>query len=331
MSGKIVVSGARPTGDLHLGNYFGALHNWVKLQHEYDCYFFIADWHALTTGYAETETLQANTLSLMADFLAAGLDPDKATIFLQSQVLEHAELYLLLGMNTPVSWLERTPTYKEQQQQMTDRDLSTYGFLGYPALMAADILIYKADFVPVGEDQLPHLEISREMARRFNFLYGKAVFPEPKALLTESKVLPGIDGRKMSKSYNNTITFADSPAEVARKVMCMITDPARIRKDDPGHPEVCSVFAQHKVFSPDIVHEVEEQCRAGTIGCVACKRKLQERLLAFHQPIHEKRTELLTQPDRLRELINAGSGKARAKARSVMTEVRQAVRIGIGD
>ncbi len=329
MAGKIVVSGVRPTGDIHLGNYFGAVHNWVRLHNEYDCYFFIADWHALTTGYADTESLQANTLSLMADFLAAGLDPDKATIFLQSKVLEHAELFLLLGMNTPISWLERCPTYKDQQQQMTDRDLGTYGFLGYPALMAADILAYKADFVPVGEDQLPHLEITRELARRFNFLYGRNVFPEPKALLTEAKVLPGTDGRKMSKSYNNTITFADTPDVVGKKVMSMVTDPARIRKDDLGHPEVCSVFAQHKVFSPDIVQEVETDCKAGRIGCVACKRALQKRLLEFHQPIHEKRTALLARPDSLREQIEAGSDKARVRAREVMAEVRSAVRIGL--
>lgn len=329
MAGKIIVSGARPTGDLHLGNYFGALHNWVRLQEEYDCYFFIADWHALTTGYADTETLQASTLSLMADYLAAGLDPDKATIFLQSQVLEHAELFLLLGMNTPISWLERCPTYKDQQQQMTDRDLSTFGFLGYPALMAADILIYKADFVPVGEDQLPHLEITRELARRFNHIYGRQVFPEPKALLTEAKVLPGIDGRKMSKSYGNTITFADTPDEVAKKVMCMITDPARIRKDDLGHPEVCSVYAQHKVFSLDIVEQVEQDCKAGRIGCVACKRALQKRLLDFHRPIHEKRTALLAQPENLRRVAAAGSEKARVRAAETMADVRQAVRIGI--
>jgi len=328
MTRKIVLSGARPTGDLHLGNYFGALHNWVRLQDDYDCNFFIADWHALTTGYADTEGQRASILSLMADFLATGLDPEKSTIFLQSKVLEHAELYLLLGMNTPLGWLERVPTYKDQIAQLKDKDLTTFGFLGYPALMASDILIYKADFVPVGEDQVAHLEITRELARRFNFLYSP-VFPEPQPLLTEAKVLPGTDGRKMSKSYGNTISFADTPDVVAKKVMSMVTDPARIRKDDPGHPEVCSVFAQHKVFSPDMVAQIESDCRAGRIGCVACKRELQKRLLAFHQPIHEKRTSLLEKPDHLREVIEEGSNRARTKAAATMAEVRDAMKISI--
>lgn len=328
MTRKIVLSGARPTGDLHLGNYFGALHNWVRLQDDYDCNFFIADWHALTTGYADTEGQRASILSLMADFLATGLDPEKSTIFLQSKVLEHAELYLLLGMNTPLGWLERVPTYKDQIAQLKDKDLTTFGFLGYPALMASDILIYKADYVPVGEDQVAHLEITRELARRFNFLYSP-VFPEPQPLLTEAKVLPGTDGRKMSKSYGNTISFADTPDVVAKKVMSMVTDPARIRKDDPGHPEVCSVFAQHKVFSPDAVAQIESDCRAGRIGCVACKRELQKRLLAFHQPIHEKRTSLLEKPDHLREVIEEGSNRARTKAAATMAEVRDAMKISI--
>ncbi len=328
MTKKIVLSGARPTGDLHLGNYFGALHNWVRLQDEYDCHFFIADWHALTTGYAETEGLRDSVLSLMADFLAAGLDPEKSTIFLQSKVLEHAELYLLLGMNTPLGWLERVPTYKDQMAQLKDKDLATFGFLGYPCLMASDILIYKADFVPVGEDQVAHLEITREMARRFNFLY-QPVFPEPKPLLTEAKVLPGTDGRKMSKSYGNTISFADSPDVVAKKVMGMVTDPARIRKDDPGHPEVCSVFAQHKVFSPEALATIESDCRAGRIGCVACKRELQKKLLEFHRPIHEKRTQLLEKPDHLREVIEDGSNRARLKAAATMAEVRHAMNLDL--
>ena len=328
MTRKIVLSGARPTGDLHLGNYFGALHNWVKLQDEYECNFFIADWHALTTGYADTGELRSSILGLMADFLAVGLDPERSTIFLQSKVLEHAELYLLLGMSTPLGWLERVPTYKDQIAQLKDKDLTTFGFLGYPCLMASDILIYKADYVPVGEDQVAHLEITRELARRFNFLY-KPVFPEPQPLLTESKVLPGTDGRKMSKSYGNTISFADTPEAVGKKVMSMVTDPARIRKDDPGHPEVCSVFAQHKVFSPDIVKTIEADCRAGKIGCVACKRELQKRLLEFHRPIHEKRTLLLEQPQKLRDVIEEGSARARVKAAATMVDVREAMRIDI--
>ena len=326
MSRKVVLSGARPTGEIHLGNYFGALHNWVKLQETCDCHFFIADWHALTTGYDDTEKLGEYVLSLMADFMACGLDPDKSVIFLQSEVPEHAELFLLFSMNTPLSWLERCPTYKDQISQLKEKDITTYGFLGYPCLQAADILMYKADYVPVGEDQLPHLELTREIARRFNHLY-QPVFPEPQPLLTQSKVLPGTDGRKMSKSYGNTISFADTPDVVAKKVMSMLTDPARIRKDDPGHPEVCSVFSFHKVFSDDELETIESQCRKGEIGCVACKRKLQKRLLAFHQPIHEKRTALLEDKDNLRRLIKKGSEKARAKASVVLAEAKQAMKI----
>lgn len=328
MEKKIILSGARPTGDIHLGNYFGALHNWVQLQESYDCNFFIADWHALTTGYAETENLRENTINLMADFLACGLDPEKSTLFLQSKVMEHAELFLLFSMITPLAWLERCPTYKDQLNQLKEKDITTYGFLGYPCLQAADILMYKADFVPVGEDQLPHLELTREIARRFNYLYGP-VFPEPQPLLTKSRVLPGTDGRKMSKSYGNTISFADTPEQVRQKVMSMVTDPARIRKDDPGHPEVCSVFAFHKVFTEDEVDTIESSCRAGTIGCVACKKKLAERLLAFHQPIHEKRKLLLTNKQKLVDLIEDGTAHARVKAARTLAEVRQAVHVNL--
>ena len=326
MTKKIVLSGARPTGDLHLGNYFGALHNWVQLQDQYDCHFFIADWHALTTGYAETESLADNCLGLMADFLACGLDPEKSVLFQQSKVMEHAELFLLFSMCTPLAWLERCPTYKDQLNQLKDKDITTYGFLGYPCLQAADILIYKAHFVPVGEDQLPHLELTREIARRFNFLYSET-FPEPQPLLTSAKVLPGTDGRKMSKSYGNTISFADTPEMVRQKTMNMITDPARIRRSDPGHPEVCSVFAFHKVFNPEAVPEIEKACRQGEIGCVQCKKNLYERLNAFHQPIHEKRTQLLGKPDVLRELIENGSNRARKQAAATLAQVRAAMKV----
>ncbi|MBN1891784.1 MAG: tryptophan--tRNA ligase [Clostridiales bacterium] len=329
MNKKVVLSGSRPTGNIHLGNYFGALENWVRLQDDYDCHFFIADWHALTTGYDDTKDLYKNTVSLMADFLASGLDPARSTLFLQSLVTTHAELYLLLGMNTPLSWLERCPTYKDMMANMGEKDIATHGFLGYPVLQAADILMYKADYVPVGEDQIPHLELSREIARRFNFLYETNVFPEPQPLLTKSKVLPGTDGRKMSKSYGNTIALADTPDEVAKKVMSMITDPARIRKDDPGHPEVCTVFAFHKVFSEDEVGDIEQQCRKGSIGCVACKRKLQARMEQFHTPIFEKRRKLLENEDELLDMIRDGSAKAALKAEKTMEEVRKAVRIGI--
>jgi len=329
MQKKIIVSGSRPTGNIHLGNYFGAIENWVALQEQYDCNFFIADWHALTTGYADTEDLRKNTMSLMADFMASGLDPEKCTIFLQSEVKQHAELFLLLSMNTPLSWLERCPTYKDQLANIKDRDITTYGFLGYPALMASDILIYRADFVPVGEDQIPHLEITREMARRFNFLYGKEIFPEPQPLLTKAKVLPGTDGRKMSKSYGNTVALADTPDEVKKKVMGMITDPARIRKNDPGHPDVCTVFAFHKIFNEEKVPDIEEQCKGGCIGCVSCKKMLQEKIGEFHTPIFEKRQALLADEGSMADIIREGSKKAAAKAEATMELVREAVRIGI--
>lgn len=328
MSKKIVLSGARPTGDIHLGNYFGALHNWVKLQDQYECYFFIADWHALTTGYADTEKLRENSVSLMADFIACGLDPEKSVIFMQSLVPEHAELFLLFSMNTPLSWLERCPTYKDQLNQLKDKDITTYGFLGYPCLQAADILMYLADFVPVGEDQVPHLELTREIARRFNHLYVET-FPEPQPLLTAAKVLPGTDGRKMSKSYGNTIAFADTPEEVRKKIMNMVTDPARIRKTDPGHPEICSVYSFHKVFSEAEYEEIGTLCRAGEIGCVQCKKKLAERLAEFHTPIYEKRTALLEDPEQLEAYIEQGSAKAREVAAKTMDKVRAAVRIGL--
>ena len=329
MQKKTIVSGSRPTGNIHLGNYFGAIENWVSLQEQYNCNFFIADWHALTTGYADTEDLRKNTLSLAADYIASGIDPEKCTLFLQSEVKQHAELFLLLAMNTPLSWLERCPTYKDQLANIKDRDITTYGFLGYPALMAADIMMYRADYVPVGEDQIPHLEITREMSRRFNFLYGKEVFPEPQPLLTKAKVLPGTDGRKMSKSYGNTIALADTPDEVKKKVMGMITDPARIRKDDPGHPDICTVFAFHKVFNEAQVPEIEEQCKGGCIGCVACKKLLQNKIAEFHTPIYEKRQDLLATPDRLTDVLREGSNKASVKAEATIRLVRDAMKIGL--
>jgi len=329
MPSNIIVSGMRPTGNIHLGNYFGALENWVKLQDSYQCNFFIADWHALTTGYADTDQLKENTYSLIADYLACGLDPKKSTIFLQSLVKEHAELHLMLSMSTPLAWLERCPTYKDQIANLSDRDIMTYGFLGYPCLMTSDILLYKADFVPVGEDQVPHLELSREIARRFNYLYKTDLFPEPKPLLTKSKVLPGIDGRKMSKSYGNTIALSDTPEEVKKKVMSMITDPARIRKDDPGHPEICTVYAFHKVFSENKVEEIKTSCEGGKIGCVQCKRMLAEVLEVFHSPIYEKRTNLLADKNGLKEIILEGSDQARIKAKETMREVMSIAKMGL--
>lgn len=323
--GKIL-SGMRPTGALHLGNYFGALENWVKLQNDYDCYFFVADWHALTTGYENTDDIKSNINNLVIDFLSAGLDPEKCNIFLQSSVVEHAELHLLFSMVTPLSWLLRCPTYKDQLAQMKDKNITTYGFLGYPCLQAADILIYKANYVPVGEDQLPHLELTREIARRFNFLF-REVFPEPQPLLTKAKVLPGLDGRKMSKSYNNTIALSDSPDDIKKKVMTMITDPQRIKKDDPGNPDVCAVYAFHKVFNEAEMPEIEESCKGGKIGCVQCKRNLAEKMLAYMTPIYERRQEILNKPDYIRDVIMQGNENARKIARSTMEDVRNALKI----
>lgn len=321
-----ILSGMRPTGALHLGNYFGALENWIKLQDEYNCYFFVADWHALTTGYEDTTQVKKNINDLVVDWISAGLDPEKCVIFLQSSVLEHAELHLLFSMTTPLSWLYRCPTYKDQLNQMKDKNITTYGFLGYPCLQAADILIYKADYVPVGEDQLPHLELTREIARRFNHMYGE-VFPEPEAILTKAKVLPGTDGRKMSKSYNNTIALSDSPDEIRRKVKTMVTDPARIRKDDPGHPEVCTVFSFHKIFNESEVPEIEEQCRGGKIGCVQCKKKLADKMIEYLGPIYERRQDILKKPDMIKEVICMGNKKAKEVSQKTMEEVRRAMKI----
>jgi len=322
---KRVLSGMRPTGKLHLGNYFGALKTWLKLQDKAESFFFIADWHAITTSYHDTSKLSENTVEMMADWLAAGLDPEKSVLFVQSWVKEHAELHLLLSMVTPVRWLERNPTYKEMMENLKDRELATYGFLGYPVLQTADIVLYKADTVPVGIDQLPHLELSREITRRFNRFFGE-LFPEPRPYLSEAPKLPGLDGRKMSKSYGNCIYLSDSEEEVNKKVMSMVTDPARVRKTDPGHPEVCSVFAYHKIFTqPKRVKEIEESCRKGEIGCVQCKRELAKNLNQFLEPIRSKRAELLSNRDQLIEIFREGSRKAREIASQTMEEVREAM------
>ncbi|MGI6669274.1 MAG: tryptophan--tRNA ligase [Acetivibrionales bacterium] len=327
MSKDIMLSGMRPTGALHLGNYFGALDNWVRLQDEYECYYFVADWHALTTGYEDTSGIKAYINEMVADWLSAGLDPEKCTIFIQSAIKEHAELHLLFSMITPLSWLYRCPTYKDQLSELKEKNIATYGFLGYPCLQAADILIYRADAVPVGEDQVPHIEFTREIARRFNYLYGE-VFPEPAARLTKTKVLPGTDGRKMSKSYNNTIALSDDPETVRKKVMSMVTDPARIRKDDPGHPDVCTVYAFHKVFSnEESVRETEQLCKSGGIGCVQCKKNLAKRMAEVLTPIYERRRELLKKPGYIREVVENGNSKARAIAQKTMEEVRKAMKI----
>ena len=288
-----VLSGMRPTGKLHLGNYMGALANWVRLQDQYECYFFIADWHALTTDYADPGDLQAKTLDVALDWLAAGLDPNKSTIFIQSHVPQHAELHLLFSMVTPLGWLERVPTYKEQQENLKGKDLSTYGFLGYPLLQAADILVYQAQYVPVGQDQVAHVELTREVARRFNSMYRTEVFPEPEALLTPSPKLPGTDGRKMSKSYGNTIGLSEAPAVVAFKVHSMSTGGQRIRQTDSGDPDLCPVGDLHKVFSPpEVIAETQKGCRTASIRCEACKIEAARSVCRVTEPIHEKRTML---------------------------------------
>lgn len=322
MTKKRIMSGMRPTGYLHLGNYFGALENWVRLQEDYDCFFSIVDWHALTTGYEDTKDIKENIINIAVDWISAGLDPNKSTIFVQSAVKEIAELHLLLSMIVPLSWLERCPTYKDQMQQLKEKNIATYGFLGYPNLQAADILIHKADVVPVGEDQLPHLELAREIARRFNHMYGET-FPEPQSKMNQIKLLPGLDGRKMSKSYDNTIALSDSPDVIREKVKTMITDPARIRKTDPGHPEVCSVYAFHKVFSERNVAEIEENCKAGTIGCVQCKKQLAENMVAYMSPMYERRIKLLEDKSSIIEILRAGNQVAKKIAKETISEVRE--------
>ena len=324
---KRLLSGMRPTGPLHLGNYHGALANWVRLQDEYDCFFFIADWHALTSDYESPGGIKGFTYDILLDWLSVGLSPEKSTLFVQSHIKEHAELFLILSMVTPVPWLERNPTYKDQIEQLSNKDLSTFGFLGYPVLQAADIIMYKPFGVPVGVDQAPHVEITREIARRFNYLYGP-VFPEPEVILTETPKLLGTDRRKMSKSYGNAIFLADPADVVAAKVATMITDPARMRKSDPGNPEICNVFDFHKLYSPpELVAEVNRRCRSADIGCVECKRRMAENLNAFLDPIREKRRYYQERPGRVAEIIAAGKAKAGQAAGRTMDEVRAAVKL----
>lgn len=322
-----ILSGMRPTGRLHIGN-LQVLENWHRLQEDYDCFYFVADWHALTTAYDDTLTLKNNIQKMIADWLAVGIDPAKSTIFVQSRILEHAELHLLFSMFVPLSWLERVPTYKDQIQHFKEqgKDIMTYGFLGYPLLQAADILIYRADAVPVGEDQLPHVEMCREIARRFNFLYQR-VFPEPRAELANVSLLPGIDGRKMSKSYDNEITLAAETKEIKQRVNAMITDPARIHKTDPGHPEVCVVHKYHGIYNLTQLPEIEEKCRAGKIGCVACKKELMITLETILAPIREKRREILSRPGYIDEILHTGTKKAHLEAVKTMTLVREAMHI----
>ncbi len=317
-----VLSGTRPTGKLHLGNLLGALENFKKLEGS-ESFFMIADWHALTTEYESHAKIRENVIEVALDYLASGLDPAKSTIFIQSEVPEHAEMALLLGMVTPLGWLERNPTYKEQLREMTGRDLYTYGFLGYPVLQAADILLYKATKVPVGEDQLPHLELTREIARRFNRLF-KPVFPEPEAILTQAPKLPGLDGRKMSKSYGNTIELSDSPEIVDKKVRQMVTDPARKRREDKGHPEVCPVYFYHQLLKNPALETVARECREAARGCVECKQEMAGYLKKFLEPVYERRKDWEHRKEEVIEILNVGSKRAREIAGQTLREAKQA-------
>lgn len=326
---KRVLSGMQPSGRLHIGNLVGALRNWVNLQDKYECFYFVADWHALTTGYADPSSIKENSKDMLINFISAGLDPEKSTIFIQSMVPQHAELHLLLSMITPIGWLERVPTYKEKQEQLKDRDLSTYGFLGYPVLQTADIIIYKAEYVPVGIDQFPHLEISREIARRFNYLYNKQVFPEPEGLLTEFPKVPGLDGRKMSKSYDNAIYLSDPPEVVEKKILTMMTDPARKRRTDMGEPELSPVYQLHKIFSSqEELDEVAHGCRTAGIGCIDCKRVLIRNVFKALEPIWEKRRELMDKSSMLIDIAKMGSQKAQIVAEETLQIVRETMGIG---
>lgn len=390
-----VLSGMRPTGQLHLGHYHGVLKNWVNLQHEYECFFFVADWHALTTHYESPEVVQENVWDMVIDWLAAGVDPESAAIFIQSRIKEHAELHVLLSMITPLGWLERVPTYKDQQEALRDRDLATYGFLGYPLLQSADILIYRAGLVPVGEDQVAHIELTREVARRFNHIYGrepgyeekaeeavkkmgkktarlyqqlrtayveqgdhealgkahallekqqnislgdrerlygylegggKIILPEPQAMLTPSSRMPGLDGQKMSKSYHNTITLREDPAEIERKMRTMPTDPARVRREDPGDPAKCPVWPFHEVYSDDKTRGwVQEGCKTAGIGCLDCKKPVIEAVLAELEPIQARAKEYASDPLLARNIVDDGCKRAQAIAEETMTEVREAI------
>lgn len=317
----------RPTGPLHIGNLHGALANWVEMQQEYDCFYFIADWHALTSDYEDPSSISEYIREMIIDWLSTGLSPDKSTLFVQSHVKEHAELFLILSMITPVPWLERNPTYKDQIVQLSNRDLSTFGFLGYPVLQAADIIMYKAYGVPVGVDQVPHVEITREIARRFNYFYGE-VFPEPEAILTETPKILGIDGRKMSKSYDNAIYLSESSDEIAAKAAQMFTDPQRARLSDPGNPEVCNVFEFHKMYSnKETVDKIDHECRRAQIGCVECKQIMANSLIKALEPIREKREYYLARPQLVEDIIIEGGNKARNVARQTMTEVRAALKL----
>jgi len=323
--GKRVLSAMRPTGRLHLGHYFGALRNWIELQNDYECYYMSADLHALTTHYADTSGIAANTLEMVADWLSAGIDPQKSVLFRQSGVPQHSELFLILSMITPLPWLQRCPTYREQINEIKNKDLNNYGFLGYPVLMSADILLYKADTVPVGEDQLSHLEFTREIARRFNSFYGSTLI-EPKEKLTEAAKVAGLDGRKMSKSYGNSILLGEQDDVLRDKVKNMFTDPLKVKKDDIGHPDGCVVFAFHEILNKDYKSR-EEECRIGAVGCVSCKKELMEILSDFMRPLSEKRKDIIADKVYLKKIIEDGCQRAGEIAQKTMEEVRKALKL----
>ncbi|KMP12348.1 tryptophan--tRNA ligase [Candidatus Nitromaritima sp. SCGC AAA799-C22] len=328
MKRKRILSGMQPSGPLHLGNYHGALKNWVAMQDDFDCFYFIADWHSLTTLYEDPSSIKKYSFEVAVDWLSSGLDPEKCTLFVQSRISEHAELHLILSMMVPVPWLERNPTYKEKQDELKNIDMSSYGFLGYPVLQTADIVLYKAHAVPVGIDQAPHLELSREIVRRFNNLYRKKVFLEPAAKISDIPKLNGLDGRKMSKSYNNAIYLSDSEKEITRKVQAMLTDPARGRRTDPGDPNVCNLFPMHKIYSPQSMRdEIDRACRTAEIGCGDCKKKLAGTMLEGMRPIMEKRREIAAKPKEVEEILHAGTEKARKVARATLEEAKAAMKI----
>jgi len=317
----------RPTGKLHLGHLVGALDNWVKLQDEYECFFMVADWHAFMSEYENPQNLKENILDNVVDWLAFGISPEKSTIFIQSHVKEHLELYMIYSIITPLGLLERCPTYKEQMREITNRDLNTYGFLGYPVLQAADILLYKAEVVPVGEDQLPHLELTRQIVRKFNHIYKRELFPEPKALLTKTHRLLGLDGRKMSKSYNNYVAISEEPEVILKKIMNMFTDPTRIRVTDPGHPDKCNVHSYYAVFAPERKKEIDERCKRGEIGCTDCKKELAQILIKFLEPIREKRKELLKNKKQIFDILEEGEKKAGEIAAKTISEVKHLINL----
>ncbi|HEY3306004.1 MAG TPA: tryptophan--tRNA ligase [Candidatus Binatia bacterium] len=325
MATETIVSGMRPTGSLHLGHLHGALKNWVKLQKDYRCFFFVADWHALTTDYSNPKGIRRSGIEMAADWLSAGVDPKRSVIFRQSDIKEHAELHLLLSMIIPVPWLERNPTYKEQVQELKERDLSTYGFLGYPVLQAADIIMYKGNKVPVGVDQAPHVELTREIVRRFNQVYAP-IFPEPEVLLTQTPKVPGLDGRKMSKSYGNAVFLTDPPEEIDQKLSRMMTDPARVTRKDPGEPEKCPAFNLHKIYcTPQEIDYVTQGCRTAGIGCLECKKIMIKHVIEELAPMREKRAALEQRPAEVEDVLAAGNRVAQEKAAETMNEVREAI------